>query len=159
MGQVLPPSPSSSSSSPDQVSLAVPVIDRDARMPARKEIRSWLTPVSEPQTVRALALLLLDWLLFVAAIAGVVLLPAWWMKLPVALAAGFVIGRLFIIGHDACHQSYTPHRRLNRWLGRIAFLPSLTPYSLWEVGHNVMHHGFTNLKGKDFVWQPLTPAE
>jgi omega-6 fatty acid desaturase (delta-12 desaturase) len=156
MSQVLPSSPSSPSSSQPP---AVPVIDRAARMPARKEIRSWLTPISQPQTLRAVALLLLDWALFVAAIAGVVLLPAWWMKLPVALAAGFVIGRLFIIGHDACHQSYTPHRRLNRWLGRIAFLPSLTPYSLWEVGHNVMHHGFTNLKGKDFVWQPLTPAE
>jgi len=154
MSQALQPSPSSSSQP-----AAVPVIDRDARMPARKEIRSWLAPVSRPQTLRAVALLLLDWALFVAAIAGVVLLPAWWMKLPLALAAGFVIGRLFIIGHDACHQSYTPHRRLNRWLGRIAFLPSLTPYSLWEVGHNVMHHGFTNLKGKDFVWRPLTPAE
>jgi omega-6 fatty acid desaturase (delta-12 desaturase) len=137
----------------------VPVIDREARMPARREIRSWLTPISQPQTLRAVALLLLDWALFVAAITGVVWLPVWWMKLPVALAAGFVIGRLFIIGHDACHQSYTPHRRLNRWLGRIAFLPSLTPYSLWEVGHNVMHHGFTNLKGKDFVWQPLTPGQ
>jgi acyl-lipid omega-6 desaturase (Delta-12 desaturase) len=154
MSQVLQSSPSSTSQP-----AAVPVIDRKARMPARKEIRSWLAPISQPQTARAVALLLLDWALFVAAIAGVVLLPAWWMKLPVALAAGFVIGRLFIIGHDACHQSYTPHRRLNRWLGRIAFLPSLTPYSLWEVGHNVMHHGFTNLKGKDFVWQPLTPEQ
>lgn len=159
MSQVLQPSSSSSSGSSSSRPSAVPIIDRDARMPARKEIRSWLIPVSQPQTVRAVGLLLLDWMLFVAAMAGVVLLPAWWMKLPVALAAGFVIGRLFIIGHDACHQSYTPHRRLNRWLGRIAFLPSLTPYSLWEVGHNVMHHGFTNLKGKDFVWQPLTPAQ
>jgi omega-6 fatty acid desaturase (delta-12 desaturase) len=38
-------------------------------------------------------------------------------------------------------------------------LPSLTPYSLWDVGHNVVHHGYTNLKGVDFVWEPLTPAE
>lgn len=70
-----------------------------------------------------------------------------------------MIGRLFIIGHDACHQSLTPHRRLNHWLGRIAFLPSITPYSLWEVGHNVVHHGYTNLKGFDFVWAPLTAEE
>jgi omega-6 fatty acid desaturase (delta-12 desaturase) len=72
------------------------------------------------------------------------------------LVAGFVIGRLFILGHDACHQSFTRHRRLNRWIGRLVFLPSLTPYSLWEVGHNVVHHGYTNLKGFDFVWEPLT---
>jgi omega-6 fatty acid desaturase (delta-12 desaturase) len=66
---------------------------------------------------------------------------------------------LFIIGHDACHQSYTPHRGLNRLLGRIAMIPSLTPYSLWQVGHNIVHHGYTNLKGVDFVWEPLTRSE
>jgi omega-6 fatty acid desaturase (delta-12 desaturase) len=38
-------------------------------------------------------------------------------------------------------------------------VPSLTPYSLWEVGHNVVHHGYTNLKGVDFVWAPLTKEE
>ena len=29
--------------------------------------------------------------------------------------------RAFIIRHAACHQSLTPHRALNKWLGRIAF--------------------------------------
>lgn len=137
----------------------VPVIPAGTPLPQRKQIRAWLEPIVRQRTTLAVALLAVDWGLFLAALMGVVLLPAWWLKLPLALAAGFIIGRLFIIGHDACHQSYTPHRRLNRWLGRIAFLPSLTPYSLWEVGHNVVHHGYTNLKGKDFVWQPLTPAE
>ncbi|MFL6700552.1 MAG: fatty acid desaturase, partial [Vitreoscilla sp.] len=53
----------------------------------------------------------------------------------------------------------TRHRRLNRWVGRLVFLPSLTPYSLWEVGHNVVHHGYTNLRGFDFVWQPRSLEE
>jgi omega-6 fatty acid desaturase (delta-12 desaturase) len=44
-------------------------------------------------------------------------------------------------------------------LGRIAFLPSLTAYSLWDIGHNVVHHGYTNLKNFDFVWAPYTPEE
>jgi omega-6 fatty acid desaturase (delta-12 desaturase) len=35
----------------------------------------------------------------------------------------------------------------------------LTPYSLWEIGHNLAHHGFTNLKGRDYVWTPYSPAE
>ena len=69
------------------------------------------------------------------------------------------IVRLFIIGHDACHGSLTDHDLLNKILGWIAFLPSLTPYSLWRVGHNVVHHGFNNLKGRDFVWEPLDPSE
>jgi acyl-lipid omega-6 desaturase (Delta-12 desaturase) len=81
------------------------------------------------------------------------------LKLLSGAACGLVIGRLFILGHDACHQSLTRHRTLNRWIGRLVFLPSLTPYSLWEVGHNVVHHGYTNLRGFDFVWQPRTLEE
>ncbi len=131
----------------------------EAPLPHRKIIREWLIPLSTRTTLRAIALLLLDAALLAAALAGVVGFASAWVKLACGLAAGFITGRLFIIGHDACHQSLTPHRRLNKWLGRIAFLPSLTPYSLWDAGHNVVHHGFTNLKGVDFVWAPLTQAE
>jgi len=130
-----------------------------APMPHRKQIRQWLVPLAARATLYPVLLLLFDYALLLAALAGTVLLDAWWAKLACGLAAGFVTGRLFIIGHDACHQSLTPGRRLNHWLGRIAFLPSFTPYSLWEVGHNVVHHGYTNLKGFDFVWAPLTAAE
>jgi acyl-lipid omega-6 desaturase (Delta-12 desaturase) len=130
-----------------------------APLPHRKVIRGWLTPIAERRTAIAVFLLVLDMVVFSALIAGTVVLDNGWFKLLCGMAAGFMIGRLFIIGHDACHQSYTPHRGLNRLLGRIAFLPSLTPYSLWEVGHNVVHHGYTNLKGVDFVWAPLTQTE
>ena len=128
-------------------------------LPHRKVIRSWTTPLAQKVTWRAFALILLDYALFFGLLAGVFLLQAWWLKLLCGLLAGFVIGRLFIIAHDACHQSLTPNRKLNKWLGRIAFLPSLTPYSLWDIGHNVVHHGYTNLKGVDFVWEPLTEQE
>lgn len=128
-------------------------------LPHRKVIRGWLAPIVQRRTARAIALLVFDWGLFAAFMAGTVLWSALWAKLLCGVAAGFMIGRLFIIGHDACHQSYTPSRGLNRLLGRIAMLPSLTPYSLWEVGHNVVHHGYTNLKGVDFVWAPLTREE
>lgn len=130
-----------------------------APLPHRKVIRSWLIPLSQRTTLRALLLLALDYAVWGALLTGTVLLAAVWAKLLCGLVAGFVVGRLFVIGHDGCHQSLTPHRRLNKWLGRIAFLPSLTAYSLWDVGHNVVHHGFTNLKGVDFVWAPSTPQE
>jgi omega-6 fatty acid desaturase (delta-12 desaturase) len=131
----------------------------DAELPHRKIIRSWLIPISQQNTFRAFLLLFVDYTLLVALLAGTIFLSAWWLKLVCALVAGFVIGRLFIIGHDACHQSLTPHRKLNKWIGRIAFLPAVSPYSLWDVGHNVVHHGFTNLKGMDFVWCPKTKEE
>jgi len=131
----------------------------DQPLPHRKIIRGWLAPITTRRTGYAIGLLVLDWLLFAVCLAGTVLLGSWWAKLLAGVAAGVMIGRLFIIGHDACHQSYTPYRTLNKVLGRLAMLPSLTPYSLWQAGHNVVHHGYTNLKGVDFVWAPLTPAE
>lgn len=136
--------------------------DTPAARPAaatRKAIRELLQPERRRSTALALALVAVDLALFAGLVAAIVLVASLPLRLVLGLAAGFVIGRLFIIGHDACHQALTAHRGLNRWIGRLVFLPSLTPYSLWEVGHNVVHHGYTNLKGFDFVWAPLTPAE
>ncbi len=128
-------------------------------IPHRKVVRGWLKDLGKRSALNAILLLVLDIALFGAAVSASVLLAPVWLKLVAGVLAGLLIGRLFILGHDACHQSFTPYRGLNRVLGRIAFLPSLTPYSLWDVGHNVVHHGYTNLKGFDFVWAPLTQAE
>ncbi len=116
-------------------------------------------PFSQQRTLVPILLLVVDWIGFAVCLTGTIWFTVWWAKLLCGLAAGIMIGRLFIIGHDACHQSYTPNRVLNKYLGRIAMIPSLTPYSLWQVGHNVVHHGYTNLKGVDFVWAPLTLEE
>jgi omega-6 fatty acid desaturase (delta-12 desaturase) len=130
-----------------------------ADFPPRREIRSWIAALATPSTSRALWLVCLDVALLAAGLSAVVTLRHAWLKIAAGIAMGLVIGRLFILGHDACHQSLTRHRRLNRWIGRLVFLPSLTPYSLWEVGHNVVHHGYTNLRGVDFVWEPRTLEE
>ena len=111
--------------------------------------------MTRKNTTHALALVAVDLAAFALVLVAIVLLPYPSLQLLAGALAGLVIGRLFILGHDACHQSFTPHRKLNRWLGRLVFMPSLTPYSLWDVGHNVVHHGYTDLKDFDFVWQPL----
>lgn len=128
-------------------------------LPTRKTIRAWLAPMKKQRTTRAIWLLIVDLAVYGSLLAGTVAFEPWWAKLICGLGAGICIGRLFIIGHDACHQSFTPNAKLNKVLGRISMLPSLTPYSLWQVGHNVVHHGYTNLKGTDFVWAPLTREE
>ena len=128
-------------------------------IPHRKVIRGWLAPIATPNTALALSLVVLDFVLYGIAMAVAVASSNALLQVVGGLLAGLVIARLFILGHDSCHQSFTRHRTLNRWVGRVLFLPSLTPYSLWEVGHNVVHHGYTNLRGFDFVWQPLTLDE
>jgi omega-6 fatty acid desaturase (delta-12 desaturase) len=145
-------------SSPGPGLAAVPAAAAPA-IPHRKLIRAWLVPIATRSTPHALWLTAIDLALFALTMATAILASHALVQVLAALACGFVIGRLFVLGHDACHQSFTPNRRLNRWLGRLVFLPSLTPYSLWEVGHNVVHHGYTNLKGFDFVWEPLSLEE
>ena len=96
---------------------------------------------------------------YVALLIAIPLTPVWWGRVLVAIACGLSAGILFIVGHDACHGSLTPSSRLNGVLGRIAFLPSFHPYAAWEYSHNALHHGFTNLRGKDPVYCPLTLEE
>jgi omega-6 fatty acid desaturase (delta-12 desaturase) len=70
-----------------------------------------------------------------------------------------LIGMLFIVGHDAAHNSFTLSRTTNQIIGRMAFLPSLHAFSLWDLSHNQTHHLYNNVRGIDYVWEPLTPGE
>ncbi len=70
-----------------------------------------------------------------------------------------MIGALFIIGHDAAHNSFTPYSWLNRLLGRLVLLPAWHPYTSWAYAHNTLHHGGTNLRGKHPDFTPLTKEE
>jgi omega-6 fatty acid desaturase (delta-12 desaturase) len=76
-----------------------------------------------------------------------------------ALLNGIFIAMLFIVGHDCGHGALVPERRLNLWLGRIAFVPIGHSLSLWRMAHNAQHHRRTNLKGIDPVWAPMSPSE
>lgn len=112
-----------------------------------------------PSLFRSVSALAFDLALFAASSALVLLASSTLLKLVGSLVVAAAIVRLFLIGHDACHGSYFASRRMNAIVGRIAFLPSLTAFSLWEVGHNTAHHGFNNLKGRDQVWAPFSKAE
>ena len=76
-----------------------------------------------------------------------------------ACAESIFMARLFIIGHDVCHGSILGGKRLRSVIGRLLFLPTLTPFSTWRIGHNSAHHGYSNLKGRDHVWTPMTLLE
>ena len=73
--------------------------------------------------------------------------------------SGVMIGLLFIVGHDACHNSLTPSSRLNKIAGRVAFLPALHSFPLWDLAHNRTHHRNNNVRGWDYVWEPLTASD
>lgn len=84
---------------------------------------------------------------------------SWVLRVLGAALSGIFTALLFVIGHDACHGSLTPSNRWNQFLGRVAFLPSWHPFSCWDLGHNKLHHCFTNLRTRDYVWAPLSKEE
>lgn len=98
-------------------------------------------------------------LLYLASFAATLLPLPTWVRCVASLANATFIATLFIVGHDACHGSLTPKTWLNKWLGRLSFLASWHPFVSWDLGHNRIHHSWTNLKGRDYVWTPLTPQE
>lgn len=125
---------------------------REARMMIAKDGRS--RPIS-----RGVCLLMADLSLWCIALCLVAAVTPVWIKVVGSLFLWLQSARLFIIGHDACHGSFMHSAKVNRLIGHIAFLPTLTPFSLWEIGHNVAHHGHNNLKGFDYVWTPMSPDE
>lgn len=100
-----------------------------------------------------------DALVYLAATAAAIRFHASPWGAAAGALAGLGIAMLFVVGHDACHGSFTSRRRWNAVIGRLAFVPSLTPFSAWDIGHNRTHHVYTNLKSKDYVWAPLSKAE
>lgn len=81
------------------------------------------------------------------------------LNIAFGIGNGICIAMLYIVGHDCCHNALVPGRRLNLWLGRLAFIPVVHSVSLWKLTHNQNHHGRTNLKGVDPVWAPMSPKD
>jgi omega-6 fatty acid desaturase (delta-12 desaturase) len=92
---------------------------------------------------------------------GVFLAALWvpWLSAKLALGtlAGLCIGVVFVVGHDASHGNLSNSPALNRWLARLAFLPSAHPNETWDTGHNRLHHSWTNLAPLDPGYPPFSP--
>jgi len=65
-----------------------------------------------------------------------------WLALPLAVPAGGLLVRLFIIQHDCGHGSFLPSRRGNDMIGRVLSLLTVTPYDSWKRAH-ALHHAST----------------
>ncbi len=59
------------------------------------------------------------------------------------------------IMHDANHRTYSKNAKVNKWMSKSMFLVGGFPAN-WQRQHNTMHHGFTNIEGKDEDINPST---
>ncbi len=64
---------------------------------------------------------------------------AYWAVLLLAIPAGGLLVRVFIIQHDCGHGSFFKSREINDYVGRAMSLFTLAPYGLWRREH-AQHH-------------------
>jgi omega-6 fatty acid desaturase (delta-12 desaturase) len=129
-------------------------------VPGVREVRENMGDAArEKSTLKGVLFYLVSVTPYALGVAGFLLLPGWWLKGLSAALFTVALPMMFIVGHDACHQSLTPHRWLNKLIGRLSMVPTWHAYSVWDVVHNGLHHAWTNVRGKDATWTPLSKAE
>ena len=120
----------------------------------RPDVRAWRTaPQTGPVVWFALTFGLWIGALAVGLWSGVTLIRVL-MVVPLTLASA----QMFTLAHDAGHGSFSTSRIVNAVVGRLAFVPSAHVFGLWRHHHDI-HHRYTNLRGRDFVWTPVTADE
>jgi len=123
-----------------------------------KQLRSAIAEFIKPTTPVALFIFMVDIMIYISSIAGVIFLENFILRILCGVIAGLKMASLFVIAHDAAHDSYTGNKLLNKIIGHLAFLPCYHNYSLWLIAHNRLHHQLTNLKGVN-SWSPLSKDE
>ncbi len=74
---------------------------------------------------------------------------AYWLSLLLAIPAGGMLVRLFVIQHDCGHGSFCKSKRVNDLLGFVLGVVTLTPYTYWRRAHAIHHASFGKLESRD----------
>ena len=117
----------------------------DARQLARE-----LAPYRRPDLLRSLFELAVTLGLYIAlwGLMWLSLDVGYWLTLVLAVPAGGLLMRLFMIQHDCGHGAFMARRASNDWIGRALGTLTLTPYDFWRRDHAVHHATSGNLDGR-----------
>ncbi|MEZ5326053.1 MAG: fatty acid desaturase [Verrucomicrobiales bacterium] len=79
---------------------------------------------------------------------------SWWLTVPLAILAGGLLIRVFIIFHDCGHGSFFQSRRANHFWGFVTGLLTFTPFHHWRWEHSVHHAtvGDLDRRGMGDIW-------
>lgn len=79
---------------------------------------------------------------------------SYWITLALAVVAGGITVRIFILFHDCCHGSFFVSRRANTILGYVTGIVTFTPFEDWRYAHNLHHATAGNLdrRGVGAIW-------
>lgn len=79
---------------------------------------------------------------------------SWWITVPLAVLAGGLLIRVFIIFHDCGHGSFFRSKRANRFWGFVCGVLTFTPFLRWRRRHARHHATSGNLdrRGTGDIW-------
>jgi omega-6 fatty acid desaturase (delta-12 desaturase) len=79
---------------------------------------------------------------------------SWWLTIPLALLAGGLLVRVFIIFHDCGHGSFFESRMANDFWGFVCGTLTFTPYYHWRWEHSLHHATAADLdrRGAGDIW-------
>lgn len=77
-----------------------------------------------------------------------------WLIVPLAVVAGALLVRIFIVFHDCAHGSFFESSRANRVVGFVAGVMTFTPFDHWRWEHGIHHQSAADLdkRGTGDVW-------
>ncbi len=79
---------------------------------------------------------------------------SFWLVVPLAILAGALMVRMFIIFHDCTHGSFLKSSTANNIIGFISGILTFTPYYHWRWEHSLHHASSGNLdkRGIGDIW-------
>jgi len=82
----------------------------------------------------------------------------YWITLTLAVAAGGILVRIFILFHDCSHGSFFESRRANTIVGYVTGILTFTPFEDWRHAHNLHHAtaGDLDRRGVGDIWTLTT---
>lgn len=122
------------------------MLQTSSKIDARQLFRD-VSPYAKPRIARSLWEILVTavpfvllWTLMWAAVS-----QGYWLAMILAVPAGGLLLRLFLIQHDCGHGAMFHRRATNDWVGRAVSVLTLTPYDFWRRSHAVHHATSGNL--------------
>ena len=126
-----------------------PHADNDAWKAIVLKFQKPSTPRALWQIIDTLVPYALCWYLMYLCLA-----ISWWLVVPLAILAGALLVRVFIIFHDCGHGSFFKSHAANDTVGFLAGILTFTPYYHWRWEHAI-HHGAAgqlDKRGTGDVW-------
>ena len=128
------------------------------------EARKAATAFAQPIKGQGAFQLLTSFGPFIAACAAMYLVfpISYFLTLALAVPAGALLVRIFIVQHDCGHGSFFASASANAMVGRACSLFTMTPFANWARQHSLHHASWSNLdrrQGGDLYSVCLTVRE